>query len=88
MPNRLHRNYYQDISMFRLTQSWFRERQELCLASQRGAAAIVASRRLFQFRPLPRRDNIQDRAKGRRRAAATGIHSILIVVHWDCQIRN
>jgi hypothetical protein len=42
----------------------------------------------FQFRPQPRRGNMRDRAKGRRRAAATGIHSILIVVHWDCQIRR
>jgi len=64
MPNRLHGNYYQDISIFRLTQSWFRERQELCLASQREAVAIVASRRLFQLWPLPRRGNTHDRAKG------------------------
>jgi len=47
MANLLHRNYYQDISIFRLTQSWFRERQKLRSASQRGAVAIVASRRLF-----------------------------------------
>jgi len=74
MANLLHRNYYQDISIFRLTQSWYRERQELRSGSQRGVVAIVASRRLFLLRPQPRRDNIHDRAKGRRRAAATGIY--------------
>jgi hypothetical protein len=31
MANLLHRNYYQDISIFHLTQSWYRERQELPL---------------------------------------------------------
>ena len=41
------------------------------------------------FRPRPRHGNTLDSAKGERAPRLQGfIHSILIVVHWDCQIRK
>ncbi len=78
------RYYYQSVlTIYRLDDYFGTARN----AFRSKVDGLICRPLIFEFRPS-RGAVTYMTAPRRRRAAAAGIDPILIVVHWDCQIRD